>query len=247
MNHAEYATMYALEESYWWFRARRTFLFGMLRDHAPTSSGKRLLDLGCGTGIAMTELESAGYSVVGLDYSAEALRFSRSRNTGAELLQGDAARLPFADASFDVVVSLDVMEHVEDDVAMAAEIRRVLKPGGSAVINVPAHPFLWSDHDVALHHFRRYTRAGLRQLLLSTGFTIKRLTFAMCAVFPIALVFRLDRRSTRAGAKPSSHVVAVPTLLNALLVKVLAAEAILLRRLNVPTGLSLMAVVKRET
>jgi SAM-dependent methyltransferase len=217
----------------------------MLDQYMPaTGRPLRILDLGCGTGKSLSDLQMRGHIVVGLDYSAEALRFTRQRG-GRRLTRGDASRLPFVDGAFDVIIALDIMEHVERDDLMAAEIRRVLAPGGIAIINVPAHPFLWSGHDLALHHFRRYTRKTFAAILQGAGLKCHRFTYSICLLFLPALIYRLLYNLIRffRPGPPASHVLSTGTVLNELFVTIVTVEASLMRRINMPMGLSLLAVV----
>lgn len=248
MNIEEYEKMFQLEENYWWFRGRRTIVYMMFDQYAEQQGrALRILDLGCGTGKCLSDLTDRGHVVVGADFSSEALAFTRRRG-GRLLLRADATRLPFATGSFDVIIALDIMEHVEDDRAMAREMQRVLRRGGLAIINVPAHPFLWSDHDLALHHFRRYTRRSFRKVIRGARFRTLRFTYSIGLLFLPAVVYRiLDNRLNRPRRRePSSHVIRTGTLLNALFYRLVCIEGFLMRRFNLPMGLSLLAVVRKK-
>lgn len=248
MNPDEYEKMYLTEEDYWWFRGRRTIVYSMFRLYAEALGRPlRILDLGCGTGKCLRDLSAMGHQVTGVDFSAEALDFTRRRG-GRQLLRADATALPFHGEAFDAIIALDIMEHVESDVAMAGEMHRVLRPGGVAIVNVPAHPFLWSEHDVALHHFRRYTRAGLLHVLHGARFSMIRFTYSIFLLFFPAVVYRLfsNLRPRRAGRTPSSHVVDTGGLLNRLFHDIIRVESFLMKSCNMPMGLSLLAVVRKE-
>lgn len=248
MNHEEYEKMFQLEENYWWFRGRRAIVFMMFEQYA-NQLGRplRILDLGCGTGKCLSDLAARGHEVVGADFSAEALSFTRRRG-GAMLLRADATRLPLAEGSFDVVIALDIMEHVEKDGEMAAEMLRVLRPGGVAIVNVPAHPFLWSDHDVALHHFRRYTPSSFRAVIDRAGFDLLRFTYSIGLLFIPAVVYRMagNVRNRIRRAEPSSHVIQTGSFLNNLFYKSICLEGRYMRRFNLPMGLSLLAVARKQ-
>src|SRR5947208_349797 len=141
--------MRALEDWYWWFVARRSAALRFLADYLPRETPVRILDAGCGTGALLEALRhDPGRESVGLDFAEAALQFCRQRGYD-RLVRGDLEALPFADARFDAVTALDVLEHVPDDHAAAREIARVLRPGGVLVASVPAYRFLWSSHDVA--------------------------------------------------------------------------------------------------
>ena len=249
MNIEEYSRMFHLEENYWWFKGRREVVFRMLQSQTAGHQGAplRVFDLGCGTGKALMDLQAMGHQVTGLDFSGEALAFSHQRG-GQRLVRGDAASLPFADASFDVIIALDIMEHVEDGASMAREMMRVLAPGGIAIINVPAHPFLWSGHDVALHHFRRYTRRGFQSVLDAAQFQLVRYSYSICLLFFPALMYRLLYNLIGAISRrpPQSHVISTGNLLNRLFFAIIALEARLMEYVNLPIGLSLLAVARKN-
>src|SRR5205823_1375608 len=120
-------------------------------------------------------------------------------------------------------------------------------PGGALIASVPAYRFLWSGHDIALHHQRRYSRRELRDLLREAGFEMPRLTFLMTALFPFVVAFRvldrLKRRST--GEEPQAHLVPVSDRVNALLLGLQNAELAVARHVTLPFGVSLLAVARK--
>lgn len=264
MNPEEYGRMHELETHYWWFVGRRAIVADLLReslknrrDETPLS----LLDIGCGTGANLPMLSAvvgAKGRITALDYSPLALQFAaselqaKSLQNSITLLRGDATRLPFADAQFDIVTMLDVLEHVEDDGAAVREIYRVLAPGGAFVLSVPAYQHLWSAHDTALHHFRRYEYAGLKKVLEAGGFRVWRQSFAMSAMPPIAWLWRrcilpFKPRRPKDATRHSEGAVlpAVPGVLNAALVKYLETEGAILRRRPLKFGTSLVAIARK--
>ena len=149
----------------------------------------QILDIGCGTGAMLDELAPFG-TVVGADFSPEALQFCVTRGVGVDLTRADVRRLPFADASFDVVTAMDIIEHIDDDKAASCEIFRVLKPGGRLYVTVPAFPSLWSEHDEALHHYRRYTVPRLKDLFQRVGLSINKVSYTVTTLFPPIWVYR---------------------------------------------------------
>jgi SAM-dependent methyltransferase len=167
METAEYERMFRAESEHFWFAGTRAVIADALARALGAREGARVLrvlDVGCGTGYTLTRLPAA-VSAVGLDASAEALRWAARRGTGARLVRAAAESLPVAQATFDAVLALDVLEHLDDDGAGAREIARVLRPGGVALVTAPAFGWLWSAHDEALHHRRRYRLAELRAVL----------------------------------------------------------------------------------
>jgi SAM-dependent methyltransferase len=245
MNPEEYARMHQFEDWYWWFVARREAALQFARDHRPCDGPARVLDAGCGTGALLSRLgKERNTTVYGIDLAREALAFSRGRGRRG-LVQADLTALPFRSDSFDIVTALDVVEHVADDVAALAEIRRVLRPGGVLVMSVPAYPFLWSSHDEALHHRRRYTAGSLAPRLKAAGLATARLTYLLSFLFPVIALFRLADR-LRPRVRPArAHLVPVPTAVNRLLIALQRAELFLARRLTLPFGVSLFCVASK--
>lgn len=248
MNVEEYEKMYSLEDTYWWFQGRKHIIFSLLEQSgALKARGDGALpvavDVGCGTGLVLEHLHA--YSrPVGLDYSKLALEYCRKRDI-ADLSRCEATRLPLRDGSVDLALALDMLEHIEDDAAVYSEIHRVLRPGGRAIISVPGHPFLWSEHDEALHHQRRYTRASFAELLATRGMKVERQTFAIAFTFAPIVLFRLLTRLAERKEGPKTHLITLPRWMNGLLISILKIEARLTRRINLPFGVSLLAVVRK--
>jgi len=244
MRAPELEKMFRLEENYWWFVARRELALIIIKRFLGKRGALSMLDVGCGTGATLGRLTALG-SAVGLDYAPEALALCR-RRTRARLVRGDAEQLPFADGTFDLVTALDVMEHLDRDEAAVKEMARVLRPGGLAVLTVPACPLLWSEHDEALDHRRRYLGLPLGRLLRRAGFRVELLSYAILHLFPVILVFRLLQRWLRGDRRrPATALIALPSPLNRLLILLLRLESRLLIRLPLPFGVSLVAVARR--
>ncbi len=247
METAEYEKMYNLEDTYWWFQGRMKIILNCLEAHGLPQPGSRILDVGCGTGLMLKRLER--FDPVGLDYSPLAMRFCRRR--GAQrLVCADVTRLPFEDGAFDLILALDLLEHVERDDRLVEEFHRALRPGGHAIITVPAHQWLWSEHDEALHHYRRYSAAQLRGLFETRGFSFPKFTYAITFTFLPIVAFRwLQRMWKRGGAtnsRPKTHLIRLPQAANAALIRALEIEAWWLRRHNLPQGVSLLALARKE-
>jgi len=238
---AEHQRLSEHEEWYWWHRARERIVHRALERWAPQRP--RILDVGCGTGHTTASLRRFG-PVVGIDLGAAALAVARGRNL--DVARSSASRLPVPRACFDVAVALDVLEHLDDDAAAAREIFASLKPGGILVATVPAYASLWSQHDVALGHRRRYRRPQLRRLLEAAGFALERCSYAMSAPLPAAALVRLAERLRPASPAPAtSGYLPVPRPLNELLTRVAGVDGWLIQRLALPFGLSVLAVARR--
>jgi SAM-dependent methyltransferase len=235
--------MHSLELSHWWFRGRRRVLVDLVKEVADRRGGSlQILDYGCGTGGNTPAYASLG-TVVGIEPDATAIELARDRG-GARYCRASGIQLPFREAVFDAVVASDVLEHIEDDLTAVAEIARVLRPEGAAIISVPAHQWLFSEHDVALHHFRRYSRAGLRSVLERGGLRIRRLSYWDATLFPVICFHRMLGKRRR-SQKPRSDISSAPWLFNEALLTLLVAEAALLRHVSLPWGSSLLCVAER--
>jgi SAM-dependent methyltransferase len=178
----------ALEDAHWWYRERRHLLSRML-DGVPAGTA---MDIGAAGGGNTRVLRSKGFSVTALEYGADGAEVAAGR--GLPVVRGDATALPVADDSLDVVVAFDVLEHIDDDDAAVTEVLRVLRRDGRFLVAVPADPRLWSEHDVAVDHVRRYTRATLRRVLEDNGFELTSLTSWNVLLRPVVALRR--RRSS---------------------------------------------------
>jgi SAM-dependent methyltransferase len=235
--------MYRVEESHWWFVGRRRILSSFVQRIVSNLNKPRplILDVGCGTGANLEMLSQFG-SAEGVDVSEEALAFCHARGLSSVRL-GEAEHLPYEDSSFDLVTGLDVVEHLDNDLAGLNEMRRVLRRDGRALLFVPAFMFLWGVQDDISNHRRRYTLANLKQVVRQAGFEVERATYANLTFFIPILIGRLLMRLT--GFRPASENNLTLGFLNGVLGSIFGAEAILLRRLNFPFGVSIICVARR--
>jgi SAM-dependent methyltransferase len=241
MHPEEFREMAALEERHWWFVGKRLLLRALLA-RAGGARGRRLLDVGCGTGGVLAELAAEG-TVVGIDRDELALRFCRDRGLGA-VVRASALQLPFGDASFDVCVMMDVLEHLDDEGVLLREVRRLLRPGGVALISVPAFQALWSQHDVTFEHRRRYRRDQLEACVRAAGFEVQWSTYTNFFVFLPALAWRTLRRWTGIAPGARTDFFTAPALLNRALVETYRWEAALISRRALPFGVSVACVAR---
>jgi SAM-dependent methyltransferase len=243
MNPAEYTRMFENEGHYWWFVSRRELVVDLVQG-LHCHGTPLILDMGCGTGATAAALAQLG-RVVGLDFSLLALRACTHRGL-PELLKSRAEAIPMASECADVIVATDLLEHLDDDLAALREFHRVLKPGGHAVITVPAYSFLWSEHDLALMHKRRYVSRQLGERARGAGLRPIRLGYALSLLFPMALLRLLKRPSRRGPVRlPEAHLPRVPRWLNTVLIRLQRVEAALSRRISLPWGLSVVAVLEK--
>lgn len=233
------------EEWYWWHRARQTIVARVLKRYMKGPRG-RVLDVGCGAGGTST-VAAAGGRLLGVDLGAEATVAAQAR--GLEVARMDATDLGTQAGVFDLVVALDVLEHLDDPAAAAREFRRTLRPGGMLLVTVPAYQWLWSSHDVALGHRKRYTSQPLRALLASAGLEVELCSYVMTAVLPPAIVVRLlerlPGRHAPADHEAESGYIALPRWLNSFLAWLVGLDGLLAGRVPLPGGLTVIAVARR--
>lgn len=241
---AHFARLHALEARSFWFRGRSDLIDWAFAHHFPTA--RDFLEIGCGTGYVLERLHAAFPALVlsGSELFDEGLAFARQRlGSGARLLQLDATELPFR-AEFDAIGAFDVIEHIEDDARVLANLHTALRPGGGLLVSVPQHAWLWSDTDVAACHVRRYSRHELRAKLAAAGFDVLRMTSFVSLLLPAML---LARRRRRAGMAEVEAELALPAPLNAIGYATLRLEAWLVRLgIDLPAGGSLLAVARKR-
>lgn len=232
----------AVDEHHWWYRGRRRVIRAEL-DRLTLEPGARVLDAGCGSGRTMQELVDYG-RVSGIELDEGAAALARDRQLG-EIAVGRLEELPWPDDTFDLITCLDVIEHVPDDVVALSELRRVCRPGGRLLVTVPAHQALWSLHDEANHHYRRYSRATLRSAARRADWTIERLSAFNSLLLAPAAVVRVAQRRFGAHDGYTTDLDLGPAWLNDVLERPLAAEARWLSRgRTLPVGLSLLALMR---
>ena len=230
----------AIENSYWWHQAKRTLVLETLRRHFPAP--RRLLEGGVGAGGNLRAFAAAGYTVSGLDISEMAVEHCHS--LGLENVRAHDLEQPWPaeSGSVDVVVMLDVLEHLADPVAALRHARQVLAPGGGLVVTVPAGAWLFGPWDRMLGHYRRYTPALLRQHAADAGLKTAWLSHWNSFTYPAAWPMRLLQR-LRGGAATTEFPKVSP-FTNARLLDLAAWERRLMRLVRVPVGLSLVGVLR---
>ena len=244
MNPEEYAEMFKLEAFYWWYVARRKLVEWMLGRGHNGAPGNRILDVGCGTGMNHSTLAKFG-TVFSVDTASEALTYTRHRGVD-RLACCDVQHLPFVSESMDLVTALDVLEHTDDDLEALREVRRVLKPSGRVLVTVPAYGFLWSEHDEALHHRRRYVAGELRNKLAETGFEVERLTYFITLLFLPILLLRTWNNVFRRSVRPRTSHMLFPAFINSFFIRLLDLERFFLRWISYPFGVSIVCLAGRS-
>jgi SAM-dependent methyltransferase len=195
MDRIVYDRMAAHDSTHWWYRARRDILSDYLTRYGNLPKDARILEIGCGTGHNLPMLASFGaVDAIEIDPAARAIA---SERLGRPVGDAPLPELPgVARGSYDLVAVLDVVEHIEDDVAALKGMASLLKPGGKILIAVPAHQWLWSAHDVVNHHHRRYSKASLATAIAAAGLTPRKLTYFNSLLFPLAAAARIAGRLT---------------------------------------------------
>jgi SAM-dependent methyltransferase len=230
------------EDRHWWYRGRRTVLRRVI-DDLGLDPGARILDAGAGSGRNMVDFARYG-NVTAVELSPASAEIARERGAG-EVIECSVLEMPFQNGSFDLATSLDVIEHLEDDVAALRELRRVVAPGGSLLATVPAYQWLWSSHDVVNHHHRRYTRSSLRSAGERAGWREVRTTYFNSLLLPVAILLRVLERLSTKPTESSLDLWVPPRPLNWLLERPLALEASLIGHGGrIPAGLSLLAIFR---
>jgi SAM-dependent methyltransferase len=240
MEQHTYGIMNNVEDSHWWFVGRRAILESFLESIRNPQSAIRILDVGCGTGANLEMLAQFG-DAEGVDVSDDALEFCKLK--GLNVHKGLAESLPFADESFDLVTALDVVEHLDDDIAGLKEMNRVLKSDGKTLIFVPAFMWLWGVQDDISNHRIRYTREQIVDRLNAAGFIIERATYANITFFLPILIGRFLMKVT--GIKPESENNVNISALNGFFGKIFSSEKYWLNKANFPFGVSIVIVAKK--
>jgi SAM-dependent methyltransferase len=245
MDKSLYLKFYEVEQTHWWFQARREILYAVTSQFVAPSS--RVLDTGCGTGFFIDKAKER-YDVWGIDASPIAVEICHERGL-ANVVMGSAADLSgVSDRRFEGILLFDVIEHLEDDLAALRHARELLTPNGLIIVTVPAFMFMWSRHDELNHHKRRYVKIQLHNLLRDAGFSIEKLSYFNSYLFPLAVLSRFARRMFGRDGEGEFKIPALR--LNQWMKAIFAAEAKKLLNLSptdsFPFGLSLLAVGRKQ-
>jgi len=247
MNPNEFSNLAQVETSHWFYVGKREIVRHWIRRVHPLGLNDLLVDCGAGTGAFAAEMTTA-CRVIALDDHEESLVLARQKLGPAQVMKGTCVNIPLPENSVDVLTALDVIEHVEQDRQALAEFSRVVKPGGLVVVTVPALMMLWSDWDVALHHFRRYTKRSLLAIIPRDSFEIVRCSYVNVAAFPLVVLVRKWRALKRLlGFKSEgrSEDRIPPAPLNALLKRSFVSLACQ-DWIQFPAGVGLLAVLRRK-
>lgn len=241
MDRATYDRMRVLQADHWWFRGRRTILSGLI-ETLDLPKPAQILEVGCGPGGNLGMLRAFG-EVTGLEPD-DASRTYAAENAGVRVVGGHLPDgLPFAPASFDLACAFDVIEHVDQDAASVAAIAALVKPGGYLATTVPGQPWMWSRHDEAHHHKRRYRLGAYRRLFEAAGLTIVKASYFNTLLFAPIATIRALKMATRSTAADDDAM--PPESINNLLADLFGAELGWLKHAPLPIGVSIVLIARR--
>lgn len=237
-----YRIFFDIQKKHWWFVTKKEITLDTIYRYLNKDTHNKVLDIGCGSGLMLNALEDIGQTF-GMDMSDDAISFSKEIFSG-EVKQGFLPdQIPYKKEFFDLIIALDVIEHVDQDVDSLKAIRSQLASDGKAVITVPAYMFLWSIFDELNEHKRRYTLTELNTKLVKAGFIVEKISYFNTLLFPVVFIVRmLNNVLKRDGASD----IDIPTRpLNFVLKRIFGIEKYLLRFINLPYGVSILAVVSK--
>ena len=233
-----------VEATHFWFRGFRRFVAPAIAEIADTRRDLYLLDCGCGTGHNLATLLRPYGHAFGFDLTPAGLM--HARRAGLPLARANMSAIPFQSSRFDIVTSFDVMQYVDNDLAVVQEMARVLKPGGGLVVTAAALDVLRGGHAGTWPEVRRYTTARMRSIVEGAGLTISHLTYLFATLFPMMLAVRALRRDAASPDGEGDWEMRVPPApINGALATMLAGEAAISRHVPMPAGSSVLVVARK--
>lgn len=214
-----------------WFIRRKEFIFQLLKDERKTA---KIIEIGCGSGYILDYLQKKGFKKLrGVDSSEYFLKYYKNIKKSIKI----------PNEKYDIVLLLDVIEHVKEEKTILNKINKILNSGGKLIISVPAYMFLWSHHDELNNHYRRYTSKSLKKILLKTGFKIEKITYWNTIMMPGILLFK---KLEKISKKQVSNIESFPVWFNGIYKMILGIENVILRLgINLPFGMSIFAITKK--
>jgi SAM-dependent methyltransferase len=241
MERTLYRQMAAIEKKHWWFLARRTIIKHLLkRLKLPIQS--QILEVGCGTGGNLAMLSEHG-QVYAMEINEVARQFAYQSGCATIRTGALPDNIPFEKEQFDLIVLLDVLEHLQEDLRSLQNLHSYLKSDGWLLITVPALPILWSEHDEKHHHYRRYIKKELADLLKKAGFKVLKLSYFNFFLFPVIFMIRYWHRLIK---KQHNALKLPPIYINWLLIKIFASERYLMNVIGLPIGVSLILLAQKR-
>jgi len=241
MQSHHYPILYQVEDTHWWYVGRRRIIQALVERISTTLKTQRILDVGCGTGANLKMLAAYG-KAEGVDISPQAVDFCHERGLNSVKL-GAIEQLPYESDSFELVTALDVIEHLDDDIAGLREMRRVLCRDGRLLVFVPAFMFLWGVQDDVSNHRRRYTLPRLLKAVEEAGFSVEWSSYANISFFLPVLVVRSVMRwlGLRADTEYGINI----SLMNGPFSSLFAAERLVFKHGRLPFGVSAVCIARR--
>ena len=243
MEKAEFENIYKNETTHYYYVDSHELVIDLIKHHTQYAANMRILDAGCGTGLLGIKLQSFG-QVVGVDINPHALEYARKR--GLPVQKASLLRLPFKNGTFDVIISVDVLYHVQisDDVRALRELHRVLSPGGTVILRVPAVPWLRRRHDALVFTRRRYDPANLCRALHDAKFSVIKVSYVQGLLFLFAVCMWVIEKLV-GPKRPRSDIFPLPRIINSAILTVLRLERNVSQFIQLPIGLGLVAVAKK--
>jgi SAM-dependent methyltransferase len=240
MERSAYAEMAAIDEVHWWYRARRKIIASLISREIHLRPDASIVEIGCGTGSNLSFLSAFG-SLTGIEPDEGARTFAKARSN-VPVIEGRLPNgLPIDPQSADMIVMLDVLEHIDDDLGALQAIAQKLKPGARLLVTVPALPSLWSAHDLEHHHKRRYTANALRDVVSQSGLAVEKISYFNTLLLPLIAAVRAIKSLT--GSKTSDT--GVPSSwLNKTLETIFGLERFAIGRVPFPLGVSLILIAR---
>ena len=239
-----YPELFAVEDSHWWHQHKRALVIQWLKQW--NQKPGKIIDVGAGTGKILEELKFKGWEVLGVDGAKEAIHLSQKRGVVVKRVNLANSRLPFAAGTFNAAISLDTLEHLKDDLGILKEMSRIVKKGGTIIITVPAHPWLFSYWDKMLGHYRRYSKIDLIKLCRRSGLKLINVSFFFSYLLLPVIFIRWFKKTLKLQEvsdftdTPGHTLVTLPLLLLGFM------ERTWLKIANIPIGLSLICVLKKK-
>jgi SAM-dependent methyltransferase len=233
------------ERTYWWHLGRLRIIQGYVQRVKNDKKELSILNIGCGTGGTIDMLENFG-KTDNVDISDDAIKFMKKHGY-KRITKVDSVKLPFKAKTYDMVGAFDVLEHIDEHIDALKEWKRVIKDDGAIIITVPAYQWLWSDHDVSLHHKRRYTKKGLAKAAREAGLKPEKRSYAIVFSLPLVTGFRVLNKVLGRKADSETSYVDVPDWVNSLFSKLLYGEAKLHKAISFPAGTSVIAVLRKAS
>ncbi len=247
MELVEYYKLSDLEKNYWWHRGKLYLIQTLLDSVFSGRNNLRILEIGSGTGFISKSIQKYG-KVTYIEISKEANLYAKE-NGIKDVIESDFNKIEISNdlkSKFDLVIALDVLEHIQDDTETMKRVKQVLKKDGYFIVNVPAHKFLWSEHDEALHHKRRYSKTEIVKKLADNGFVIEKCSFFVVTFFPLIWAYRTYTSFFTSSTYPKTSYVMLPKLINDLMTKVLEVESKLIKYFNLPMGTTISIIAKSK-